>query len=109
MIELDKPIMVYCTCPSLEAGKDIASKVVEAKLAACVNLVPNITSIYRWENKIEESSEILLILKTSEKVYRLLEAEILKHHPYECPEVIGIPIEHGYKGYLEWLNQNTAF
>jgi periplasmic divalent cation tolerance protein len=109
MIDLERPLIVFCTCPSLEVGRTLAKKVVEAKYAACVNILPNITSIYTWEGKTEESSEILLILKTTEKVYRLLEAELLKHHPYDCPEIVGISIEQGYKGYLEWINQSTAF
>lgn len=97
--------MVFCSCPSYEIGQEIATKIVEAKLAACVNIIPGLTSIYSWEGKIETSSEVLLLIKTTEKVYSQLEKSLIHLHPYDCPEIIGVPIEQGNKGYLEWIKQ----
>ena len=99
--------VVFCTCPNNEVAKDLAKKVVLAKLAACVNIVPGLTSIYTFENKIETSSESLLIIKTTEAIYSKLETMLVENHPYQCPEVIGLPIELGSKGYLQWLKNSV--
>lgn len=99
-------LVVYCTAPNLEIGKKLAKLVVESKLAACVNIIPNIHSVYTWENKLETSEEVLLFIKTQKEAFSGLEKILKESHPYECPEIIAIPIELGSKGYLQWLNQN---
>ncbi len=100
-------IMVFCTCPSQNIALEIARKIVEDKLAACASIIPGLTSIYTWEGKTETSSEVLLLLKTTEQSYPQLEKTLIHLHPYECPEVIGVPIEHGHKGYLQWLKNSV--
>jgi len=98
---------VFCTCSSFEEGQRLARRIVEDKLAACANILPGLTSIYSWNGQLETNSEVLLILKTTAEAYSELETALAHIHPYECPEIIGIPIEYGYKGYLEWIN-NTV-
>lgn len=99
-------IMVFCTCPDMETAKNIAEQIVTQKLAACVNLVPNLTSLYTWENKLETSSEVLLMIKTTRTAYATLEKCITKVHPYDCPEIIALSIEQGLEGYLQWIKNS---
>lgn len=106
--ELKHHLVVFCTCPSYEIACDIAKKVVDTQLAACANIIPGLTSIYTWEGKTETSSEVLLLLKTTESVYPRLEQSLIQLHPYDCPEVIGVPIQQGNKGYLEWLTNSVT-
>jgi periplasmic divalent cation tolerance protein len=76
---------------------------VEAKLAACVNVLPRIASHYRWQGKIERASESLLVCKTRAALLRKLEAFVVKNHPYDVPEIIALPVVFGRKAYLDWL------
>ncbi len=96
------------TVPSIEVGKKIASGLVSKKLAACVNIIPQITSIYEWEGKINEDSELLLMIKTQSHLFEELSAFVKQNHPYDVPEVIGLPIDQGSKGYLDWVKQVTG-
>jgi periplasmic divalent cation tolerance protein len=89
-------------------GRRLARSLVEEGLAACVNAIPNIASTYRWEGRIQEDREILLLIKTSEAVYARLEARILDLHPYELPEVVAVPIVRGSAAYLSWLTAETS-
>ena len=99
-------ILVLITASNVEEAKRIAEKLVEKKLAACVNIVEKIHSIYWWQGKIEESSEALLIVKT--RITKLDELiDVVKSiHSYEVPEIIALPIIGGYSTYLEWLNSS---
>ncbi|XP_014037519.2 protein CutA homolog [Salmo salar] len=93
----------FVTCPNEQVAKDLARGIVEKKLAACVNIVPKITSVYEWQGKIQEDSEVLLMIKTrSSKVASLVEY-VRSNHPYEVAEVISLPIEQGNPPYLKWL------
>ncbi|MBK8182042.1 MAG: divalent-cation tolerance protein CutA [Candidatus Competibacteraceae bacterium] len=103
-----QPLVVYCTCPDLAVAERIAEAVVDERLAACANIVPGLISIYRWQGQIRRDPELLLILKTREVVYRLLEARICELHPYEVPEIIALPIEIGAVKYLAWLDDHTG-
>ena len=96
--------IVLCTCPDKETAKKLARLLVEKKMAACVNILPGITSIYEWDGKIESTQEHLLLIKSSCGHYRLIESEIFRHHPYEIPEIIAVPIERGLPEYLDWIN-----
>ena len=73
--------------------------------AACVNIVPGITSVYAWEGRIENEQECLMLIKTDSVRYTELERCILEQHPYELPEVIAVPVQHGYQEYLAWISQ----
>lgn len=96
--------MVFCTCPSKDMAEKLARTVIEAKLAACTNIVPQITSIYRWQNTIETDSEVQLILKTRQDKLDSLEELVQQHHPYEVPEWLVLPILQGSQAYLDWMD-----
>ena len=104
--------IVLCTCPDQDSAKKIADNLVDQGLAACVNILPGILSVYRWQGKRDESQEHLLIIKTITDVQDRLEKAITKLHPYELPEIIAVPIQGGSAGYLDWIseniNQNTS-
>lgn len=91
------------TISSLEEGRRLARLLVEGRLAACVNLVPNLTSVYRWKGAVEESSEVLLLIKTSAELLGPLEAALRELHPYELPEVLVLGITSGSQPYLDWI------
>lgn len=100
-------ILVLSTCTNAEEAERIGRGVVESKLAACVNIVPGIRSIYRWKGAVEDAQECLLVLKTRQDRFRLLTAEIRKLHSYEVPEIIGLPIIDGDAEYLAWIENET--
>ena len=95
--------IVFCTCPDHISAEKIARLLVEDQLAACINIVPGITSIYAWEGQIESSQEHLLIIKAGSLNYQAIETAIHKHHPYQLPEIIAIPVERGLPEYLNWI------
>lgn len=100
-------ILVLSTIDDEKRAKEISKMVVESKLAACVNIVPNITSIYSWQNKIVEDSEYLMIMKTKSGLFSDLKDFIVKHHPYEVPEVVSLDIYQGLDKYLNWIDNTT--
>ncbi|MFW9894533.1 MAG: divalent-cation tolerance protein CutA [Candidatus Thorarchaeota archaeon] len=93
------------TVPNIEEGKKIAQNLVETKLAACVNIIKNVSSIYRWKEEIQEDDEHLLIIKTTEDKSEVLIEEINKIHSYDIPECIGLKIEKGSQKYLNWIKE----
>ncbi|MFX0002267.1 MAG: divalent-cation tolerance protein CutA [Candidatus Hodarchaeota archaeon] len=93
------------TVPNIEEGKKIANILVESKLVACVNIINNILSIYRWKGKIEESNEYLLLIKTIEENNEKIIQKINEIHSYETPECIGFKIEKGSEKYLNWITE----
>lgn len=99
--------IVLCTINSIENAKILAHKLVKDKLAACVNIISCITSVYEWENEICEDDEYLLIIKTKSVLYEKLEAKIKELHPYEVPEIVSLKIDKGSKSYLDWIEKNT--
>lgn len=96
-------LLVYVTFPDSETARQIGAKLVERQLAACITLCPSVTSIYRWKGEVEEASEVLAMLKTSREGYAALEQAIGELHPYEVPEIIGVPLEVGSQPYLDWV------
>jgi periplasmic divalent cation tolerance protein len=101
--------VVLVTCATLEEARKIAREVVERKLAACVNIVTHaVESFYVWEGKLENSSEYLLIMKTSEERVEELQKEVLRLHSYEVPEFVVLPIVAGSEGYLKWLGEGVG-
>jgi len=93
----------FCTCPNEEIAGKIADQLVADQLAACVNIVPGITSVYRWQGAVERGQEVLLIIKTSEAVWPRLEQCIQALHPYELPEIIAVPLHTGQADYIKWI------
>ena len=102
-----KHIIVFCTCPDRESGKAIADALVGEKLAACVNILPGIESIYTWKGEICRDAEILLIIKTRAELFPELKDRIISLHSYEVPEIIALPILQGSPEYLKWIDETT--
>ena len=100
-------IVVYITAPSEDDAAVIARALVEQKLAACVNIVRNIRSIYSWKGKIEDESEVLMIAKTQKKHFDALSKKVKELHGYDVPEIIALPILKGSNDYLEWIKDST--
>ena len=96
-------IVVYCTVPDSATGERIAARLVEYRLVACVSLLPGVTSIYRWQGRVETATESLLMIKACADDYPRLEAAILSQHPYELPEIITVPVNGGLPAYLDWV------
>lgn len=101
--------VVLVTCSGAAEARRIARAVVEARLAACVNILPGaVTSIYRWKGKVESAQERLLVIKTSRKRLAKLQAEVARLHSYEVPEFIALPIADGSVAYLAWMDESLA-
>lgn len=96
--------IVLCTCPNAEVAKSLGQGLVEAGHAVCVNIVPTMHSIYRWRGGVESADEALLLIKGTVAAYSAMEAYLVRHHPYELPEVIAVPLVAGLPAYLAWLN-----
>jgi periplasmic divalent cation tolerance protein len=101
-------IVVLTTCESEEEASRLARHLVEKRLAACVNVLPQIRSVYRWKDKVEQATEFLLLIKSRRDVFDSLRGEILKMHSYEVPEVIAIPVVDGSPAYLAWLDREVS-
>lgn len=104
---MSNKILVFCTISSSDAADSFARTLVNEELVACVNIVPAITSVYRWQGAIESAEEILLIMKTRDSLFEALRNRIVELHPYEVPEVIAIPIAAGHPPYMEWIGAST--
>jgi periplasmic divalent cation tolerance protein len=104
---MSDPVVVLVTCGSEEEALKIANALVEDCLAACVNLVAPIRSVYRWEGKIWDEKECLLIIKTQKHRFEELEKKVKSLHSYSVPEIISLPITEGSLAYLDWIRENT--
>ena len=103
-----RAILVVTNVPSVECANAIAAHLLEQGLAACVNILPAVQSVYRWQGKIEEALEIPLLIKSATTRYAELEAVICAMHPYEVPEIIAIDIVAGLPAYLNWIGTETV-
>jgi periplasmic divalent cation tolerance protein len=99
-------ILVISTCAAEADAERLARALLDARLAACVNVVPGVRSFYRWKGEIESEAEFMLIIKTSRDLFPALLAEIEKLHPYEVPELLALPVLAGAENYLSWLDAN---
>ena len=100
-------MVALCTCPSRQEAERLGSLIIEKRVAACVNIIPGVQSVYRWQGQIEQDEECLLLIKTSKERFDTLSALIVDEHPYELPEVIGVSIEHGLSAYLRWIEDEV--
>lgn len=107
MSEETKYLVVLNTCPGSITAKQIAQDLVANNLAACVNVIPEVHSYFKWGNTIKNEEEYLLVIKTTVEAYPRVEKKILSLHPYELPEIIAVPIDAGFEDYLNWINQAT--
>ncbi|MFZ2726035.1 MAG: divalent-cation tolerance protein CutA [Methylococcaceae bacterium] len=96
--------LILCTCPNHETAQSLARLLVENRLAACVNIVPSITSVYAWQGQIEIAQEQLLLIKANQSAYQAIETLLKDKHPYELPEIIAVAIERGLCDYLNWID-----
>jgi periplasmic divalent cation tolerance protein len=101
-------VIVLTTLPADADGRDFARKLVEERLAACVNLLPAMESVFRWEGQIEQDSERQIVVKTARERVAALWDRIREIHPYEVPEFVVLPIIDGSEAYLRWLGESTA-
>jgi periplasmic divalent cation tolerance protein len=99
---------VLVTVPDMEVAERLATRLVQTRAAACVNLVPGITSIYRWEGNVERADEVLLILKTSDERLPDLLARTAELHPYDVPEILALEVPEGHGPYLAWVARETS-
>lgn len=102
-----EPLLVLTNLPDDRTADAVARHLLEQGLAACVNLVPAVRSLYRWQGRIEEVGEVMLLIKTVQSRYAELEAAIRAAHPYEVPEIVALPLAAGLPAYLDWLTQET--
>ncbi|XP_038222911.1 protein CutA homolog [Zerene cesonia] len=107
IVDADKYSVAYVTVPSTDVGKTIGHGLVKNKLAACVNIIPQVTSIYEWKNEINEDSEALLMIKTRTSLVDQLTEFVRSNHPYEVCEVISLPIQNGNPPYLKWIGDTV--
>lgn len=101
-------MLVLSTVGSVEDAERIARDLVDNHFAACVNIVPGVTSVYRWKGQVEKDVELLLVIKTSRDRFEGLREALVADHPYEVPEVVAMHVEAGHPPYLAWLAENVA-
>ncbi|TBR20914.1 divalent-cation tolerance protein CutA [bacterium] len=101
--------VVFVTVPDQKTADALAEGMVKAKLAACVNIVPGVTSTYYWEGKLERSAELLLIVKTRADLMAEVCDHVKKNHPYKTPEVLATTVEDGHAPYLDWVGARTRY
>jgi len=99
--------LVYIPCSDKKEALNIARKLVEEKLIACGNIINEVTSIFRWEDKIDESMECLLICKTKKSLFENIKERVQELHSYDCPCIISLPIDKGNEAYFNWISDNT--
>ncbi|MDB5839083.1 MAG: divalent-cation tolerance protein CutA [Herminiimonas sp.] len=105
---MEQPLLVLSNVPDASVAQDLARHVVALRLAACVNILPGVQSIYQWQGKVEVADEVTLFIKTTTALYPELEAAIKARHPYDVPEIIALPIVDGLPAYLAWIMQETV-
>ncbi len=99
--------LVLTTLPDADSASKLARELVEARLAACVNVLPACRSYYRWQDDIQEDGEVPLFIKTTTELYPALETYLRQHHPYELPEILALDVAAGLPDYLRWVAQST--
>ena len=104
----DAALLVLTSLPDRETAVKLARSLVTGRLAACVNVGASVESMYHWRGQIETATEVPLIIKTRRDLYEAVQAAILASHPYELPEVIAVPVSHGFNRYLDWIGAETA-
>lgn len=107
MNETENVLLVLTNLPDRATAEQVARTLITDHAAACVNVMAECTSFYRWQENIESDGEVPLLIKTTRSAYPRLEAVIRKHHPYELPEIIAVPVDTGLPGYLQWVVQET--
>ncbi len=102
-----KPVMVYMTAGSLDQARSIAQELITHRLAACVNVLDNMTSMYRWQGRVEEAREVVILAKTRAELMPALVHRVRHVHEYECPCIVSWPLTAGHQPFLDWIGQET--
>lgn len=105
---LTRLVACYVTVPDRAVGERIGRALVEKRVAACVNMIPGIVSMYRWEGAVQQDEELLLMIKSQEHLVQDIVREVKALHPYECPEVISVALGDGHDAYLDWVRRETT-
>lgn len=100
-------ILLYGTCPDMAVAKGLAKAMLDARLVACVNLLPGMVSLYKWDGKMEESAEVLLLAKTQAVCADAVKTLYADLHPYEEPALVALPVSDGLDGFLSWVASET--
>ena len=106
-MSISHAIVVFMTAPTLEEARMLAEKLVETQLAACVQILPEMESVYRWQGKVERQPEHLLLAKTTADRFAELEREVRALHSYDTPEIVSFPLTDGSSDYLQWLQESV--
>ena len=101
-------LLILTNLPDETTARNLAAHLVESRLAACVNIMAPCRSVYYWHGRLEETSEVPLLIKATSSSYAALEAAVREHHPYELPEIIAVPVTRGLPAYLEWVASETT-
>lgn len=101
-------VVVLITCPTKASARRLAEELVKRRAAACVNIVPSIDSVFRWQGRLERSREVLLVVKTTAAHFESLRRAVVRLHPYDVPEVIALPLVAGHRPYLQWVERALA-
>ena len=104
----DTVLLCYSACPDAASAQNIAEALVGEQLAACVNQLPGVRSTYRWQGAVIHDDEVLLLIKTTGGQLESLRQRLLQLHPYELPELIAVPVDHGHAAYLDWVRQSVT-
>lgn len=105
---MPRAILIFSTCDSQEEGERIANALVNESLAACVNLIPGVKSVYRWQGRVETASELLLLIKTTPEYADQVQQRLAELHSYDTPEILEMPVERGSEKYLAWLRSSVS-
>jgi periplasmic divalent cation tolerance protein len=105
---MTEPLLIFTALPDRPSAERLAAALVESRAAACVSILGNATSTYRWQGKIEVADEIPLLIKSTRAAYARLESLIRAQHPYELPEIIAVPVSAGLPAYIQWMAQETT-
>jgi len=105
---MTQALLVLTNLPDAASAEALAHELVRQRLAACVNILPAVKSVYRWQGALEQAGETMLLIKTGAARYEALQAAIRAAHPYEVPEIIALPIAAGLPAYLDWIAQQSA-
>ena len=101
-------LLVFVTFPDLEKAREVGTALVESQLAACVNLLPGVESIYRWQGAVETSAEVLALFKTTSEALAAFETKLAALHPYDVPEIVAVKPEHVAASYAQWVAQSVT-
>lgn len=100
-------LVVLVTCPAGRAAQRLAARVIAARAAACVNILPGVQSVFRWAGKVDRARESLLVIKTTSKGFSRLRRTILASHPYDVPEILAMPVSQAHQPYLRWVRESV--